>query len=132
VGSSNLTQTALMLNKEWNTKVISTEMGEYSKAILGEFNKMWSDALCYEDFIEDYTYKFDQIKKQKKIAKQEEIIQFDQYILQPNNMQKNFCQNLSRFVRDGENKALLISATGDRVIIVTGRKSPVKSRTWAA
>lgn len=42
VGSSNLTQSALMKNKEWNTKVISTENGEYSLTIHSEFDKMWN------------------------------------------------------------------------------------------
>lgn len=114
VGSSNLTQSALMKNKEWNTKVISTENGEYSLTILAEFNKMWNSGSVkvYSEFIKEYTFEYEQIKKQKRIAKQEEIVSLEQYTLHPNEMQRQFCRKLKEFQKDGENKALLISATG--------------------
>lgn len=35
-------------------------------------------------------------------------------------------------IAQGKNRLLLVMATGERVIIVTGQKSPVKSRAWAA
>lgn len=114
VGSSNLTQSALMKNKEWNTKVISTENGEYSLTILSEFKKMWksTSVKSYSEFIDEYTFEYEQIKKQKRIAKQEEIISLEQYTLRPNEMQRKLCKKIEEFQRDGENKALLISATG--------------------
>ncbi len=112
IGSSNLTQSALMKNKEWNTKIISTEQGELKKSIAIEFNKLWNEAKKYEDFFEEYSYEYKQIKEQKKIAKQEEIVSFEQYTLSPNEMQSQFCKKLQRFQKDGENRALLISATG--------------------
>ena len=114
VGSSNLTQSALMKNKEWNTKVISTEYGEYSLTIHSEFDKMWNSksAKTYSEFIDEYSYEYEQIRKQKRIAKQEETISFEQYTLHPNEMQWQFCRKLEEFQKDGENKALLISATG--------------------
>lgn len=36
VGSSNVTQTALTTNKEWNTKIVSTKQGEYTQDILDD------------------------------------------------------------------------------------------------
>lgn len=45
VGSSNVTQSALTTNKEWNTKIVSTEQGEYAKDILREFENLWSHHL---------------------------------------------------------------------------------------
>lgn len=109
-----MTQSALMKNKEWNTKVISSEKGEYSLTILSEFDKMWDVSKGYSEFIDEYSSEYEQIRKQKKIAKQEEIISFDQYVLHPNEMQKQFCRKLKEFQKDGENKALLISATGEQ------------------
>lgn len=38
LGSSNLTMSALMLNQEWNTRIVSTEQGEFADSILSEFN----------------------------------------------------------------------------------------------
>lgn len=112
VGSSNLTQSALMQNKEWNTKVISTHKGEYSQSVLVEFEKMWTVSNGYLEFIDEYSFEYEQIKKQKRIAKQEEIICFDEYVLTPNEMQRQFCSKLRGFQKDGETRALLISATG--------------------
>ena len=36
VGSSNVTQTALTTNKEWNKKIVSTKQGEYTQDILDD------------------------------------------------------------------------------------------------
>ena len=37
VGSSNMTLTALTTNREWNTKIVATEDGEYTHTILEKF-----------------------------------------------------------------------------------------------
>ncbi|MDF2909110.1 MAG: hypothetical protein K0R34_4431 [Herbinix sp.] len=42
VGSSNITLGALTRNKEWNTKIISTENGEYANHIVEEFTSFWN------------------------------------------------------------------------------------------
>ncbi len=44
VGSSNLTQTALTKNKEWNIKVSSLEEGALTEEVLKEYEVMWGDA----------------------------------------------------------------------------------------
>lgn len=114
VGSSNLTQSALTKNKEWNTKIVSTQQGEYTSQILDEFNRLWASnlALEYEDFIEEYTTLYETVKKQKKIARQSGTTSIEQYCLQPNKMQIKFINNLKLIRESGENRALLISATG--------------------
>ncbi|MDD3138821.1 MAG: phospholipase D-like domain-containing protein [Lachnospiraceae bacterium] len=134
VGSSNITLGALTKNKEWNTRIISTDQGEYAKHIVEEFDTFWNSKSSknYFDFIEQYRINYEIIKKQRAIAKQVEVPSIEQYKLQPNKMQRDFVISLKKLIDAGEEKALLISATGDRVIIVTGRKSPVKSRTLAA
>ena len=52
IGSSNMTQKALSVNREWNTKIVSTEQGEYAKEILNEFERLWNSkySLNYEKF----------------------------------------------------------------------------------
>ena len=114
VGSSNMTSSALTTNKEWNTKIISTEQGEVTRAIVTEFDELWNSSYTreYEAFIEEYRVKYDLAKKQREIAKQEEIPSVDTYKLQPNSMQISFISNLRKIRELGEKKALLISATG--------------------
>ena len=114
VGSSNMTLSALTKNREWNTKVVSTEQGEYAEELMAEFEELWlSDyALPFEEFIEQYSLRYEVIRKQRKIAKSAEIPSIEQYRLQPNSMQMNFISNLQKIRESGEEKALLISATG--------------------
>lgn len=114
VGSSNLTSSALTMNKEWNTRIISTEQGEYANNIMEEFTSFWNSnsAKAYSDFIEQYRINYEIIRKQKEIAKQVDIPSIEQYKLQPNKMQIEFVANLQKLMEAGEEKALLISATG--------------------
>jgi len=137
IGSSNLTLSAITKNREWNTKIVSTEQGQVAQEILCEFNDLWSDehTLSYEEFFKDYKdeYKNNQIiKKQQNLALQEQVVDYYRYTLKPNKMQIAFIDNVIKMRNEGIEKALLLSSTGERVIIVTGRRSPVKSRTWAA
>ena len=114
IGSSNITSAALTKNKEWNTKIVSTEQGEIAMEIVKEFHQLWDSkyALFYDDFYENYKQKYEIIKKQREIAKQDEISSTEKYKLEPNSMQVGFITNLRRIVDAGENRALLISATG--------------------
>lgn len=114
VGSSNMTLNALTKNKEWNTKIVSTEQGEYTGEILSEFHELWNSkyALDYEDFIENYQTNYNIIKEQRRIAKEAEIPSLEAYKLQPNSMQVGFITNLRKLYEAGKNRALLISATG--------------------
>ena len=114
IGSSNITSAALTKNKEWNTKIVSTEQGEIAQEIVKEFYQLWDSkyALPFDDFYENYKQKYEIIKKQRKIAKQDEISSTAKYKLEPNSMQVGFITNLRKIVEAGENRALLISATG--------------------
>ena len=114
IGSSNMTSAALTINKEWNTKLISTENGEVAEEIVEEFHNLWNSeyALPYDDFYEIYTERYNIIKHQREIAKSEEIPSLEKYRLQPNSMQVGFITNLKKLYKAGEDKALLISATG--------------------
>lgn len=121
IGSSNMTQTALSTNMEWNTQLVSTEQGEMAKSIVNEFERLWADesAKSYEEFIESYREKYNRkkqldrlIREQHKIAVQEEIVDYDIYRLKPNKMQEEFICNVHDLIERGAKKALLISATG--------------------
>lgn len=117
VGSSNITLGALTTNKEWNTKIISTNHGDYAFSIVNEFESLWNSKNSYEykDFIDKYINNYIKnkiIKKQKELAKQENLFFLETFKLEPNSMQVGFINNLKKIYNAGENKALLISATG--------------------
>lgn len=114
VGSSNLTLSALTKNREWNTRVVSTDQGEYVEDLMEEFTDLWDSkyAVAFDDFIDEYSLNYRVIQKQRKIAKQAQTPSLEQYKLQPNSMQLGFIANLEKIQKSGESKALLISATG--------------------
>ena len=114
IGSSNMTNTALTSNREWNTKVISTEQGEVALEIVAEFQELWNSpfALSFDDFYENYQERYRIIKHQREIARKEELSSIEKYCLRPNNMQTGFITNLKKILAAGEERALLISATG--------------------
>ena len=47
----------------------------------------------------------------------------EKYKLKPNSMQIGFITNLKKILEEGEDRALLISATGERDIFVTGGRN---------
>ena len=114
IGSSNMTKTALTSNREWNTRVVSTEKGEIAQQVVEEFNELWNSeyALDYDEFYEIYKERYKIIKKQREIARSEELPSIEKYRLQPNSMQVGFIVNLKKIIEAGEERALLISATG--------------------
>ena len=114
IGSSNITSAALTSSREWNTKLISTEQGEIAKAIVAEFNELWNSGCAkpFDEFFEAYNERYQIIRHQREIARQEEVVSFEKYKLQPNSMQIGFIANLKKILEAGENRALLISATG--------------------
>ena len=85
-----------------------------AKEIVEEFQKLWDseNALLYDDFYEVYKERYNIIKHQREIAKSEEIASLEQYRLKPNSMQERFIANLRKILEQGEERALLISATG--------------------
>lgn len=109
IGSSNITLSALTTNKEWNTKIVSTCHGEYAKNILKEFDFLWGNAQPLQQVIDDYTNKY---SEHKKILKMESSPIIYANELEPNSMQLSFIENLQEIRKKGEQRALLISATG--------------------
>lgn len=110
VGSSNLTQAALCLNKEWNLKVISSENGNLVKESLHEFEGIYARSTpVTNEWIEEYSKIYKDEKRYKDIAV-ERVGHIGR--ISPNKMQIAALSSLERLRKSGENKALLISATG--------------------
>lgn len=112
IGSSNLTQSALKSNEEWNVKIVSKKDYIFSKDVMEAYYKLYDE--CYEvndNFIDDYDSFLKEIKKtniqestKKLLLKYEKI--------KPNIMQKQALENLHRLREHGGEKSLVIAATG--------------------
>lgn len=114
IGSSNITSAALTSNHEWNTKLVSTQQGKIAKEIVDEFNRLWNSsyALDFNEFYGDYKEQYEIIKHQRDIARIDNVVSLEKYKLKPNSMQIGFITNLKKILEEGEDRALLISATG--------------------
>lgn len=110
IGSSNMTNTALTTNREWNTKIVSTKSGEFVSEMLDEFEELWNhpNTYSYNAFIGAYRVHYEEYKK----VKQKEEIKLPSKQLIPNSMQQAFISSLRNIRNSNESKALLISATG--------------------
>lgn len=114
VGSSNMTASAFSVNKEWNTKLVSTSDGELLKQMMTEFEALWNSEHTYavEDFIEDYEVRYKLIKEQKKNAAKEQTVDLQAYKLKPNKMQARFVNNFRNLLESNEHRGLLVSSCG--------------------
>jgi len=124
VGSSNLTQNALSMNKEWNIKVSSTDSGALIINTLQEFNDTFINATTVnEAWIDEYKIIYDDLRLMRIMRdgdiKTGEVTENDleQKIfnikrVSPNNMQVEALVCLEGVRAEAKDKALLISATG--------------------
>ncbi len=116
VGSSNLTQTALCENREWNVKLISSAEGKLTKDTLAEFNRIFDIAKVVDDeYLEEYRKIYAKNTFLEKASKKEmEAFEVTNFIgrVNPNKMQTAALKSLENLRDEGKDKALLISATG--------------------
>lgn len=111
VGSSNLTQTALTINFEWNLKVNSLENGKIARDILSSFNDIFERLPKLDlEMIENYEKVYKLSKSYSKAQEKFQSPLFKKEII-PNSMQKEALNNLIE-LRENEKEGLLISATG--------------------
>lgn len=111
IGSSNLTQTALTVNFEWNLKINSLEDGKITKDILNNFEEIFERLPKLDlEMIENYEKVYNLSKEYSKIQEKNQNSLFKKDI-KPNFMQKEALENL-KLLRESEDKGLLISATG--------------------
>lgn len=110
IGSSNLTGNAMCVNEEWNSCITSSIDSSFAIDILNRFDSLWNNdhSMLVNSIIEKY--ELDYLENKKKNIKQEKQININ--VLTPNQMQKEFINNLQELIDKGENRALLLSATG--------------------
>ena len=113
VGSSNLTMNALSVNKEWNIEFTSLNEGEMLTDLINEFETLWREADKLNDVLPEYEKIYNDNKNFKEIRKITKKLK-DSHIkgLTPNIMQEEFISNLRDLIKQGENRAILVSATG--------------------
>lgn len=109
IGSSNLTEQALMNNYEWNIKFTSYNDGSITEKLVDEVELAWEKATpLTSDWITIYGENYQPVvqrgskKVDSKLAKK----------IVPNPMQRDALNNLSEIRNSGAERALVISATG--------------------
>lgn len=111
IGSSNLTQTALTINFEWNLKINSLKDGKIAKDILENFYNLFNsvEKLTIEKLsLYEETYLMYKSYNKKIKAQEKKFVQAE---IKPNIMQIQALENL-KSLRSYEKRGLLISATG--------------------
>ena len=105
VGSSNLTQTALESNQEWDLFFTSHENGELAAQVSDEFNIQWElSTPLTNEWIDNYKETY--VKPVRPTPVQ------NSKIIKPNKMQEEALKSLKKLRDNNKDKALLISATG--------------------
>lgn len=126
IGSSNLTQTALTCNKEWNVLFRSFEGGEMLASARAEFERLWEDeksVALNQEWIYDYKRYLEEgspdaakhVKKLKAFAaktSESDVDSLTPHEIVPNAMQERALEALRVQHELGEPRALLVSATG--------------------
>lgn len=121
IGSSNLTQTALTCNKEWNLLFRSFPGGQMLKDTNREFEKLWEDNETaaidarWIDEYEEYLSLDKASRSPRKPAFSQNIAEqpaFEGSPIKPNAMQKLALEALDKLHGVDEPRALLVSATG--------------------
>lgn len=109
VGSSNLTDSALSTNREWNIKVSALDESSLVGKVLGEFQTDFEKATPVTvDFISHY----EEIYKKQFLSSKTQEADNSLTEINPNAMQVEALRNLNNLRKDDKNKALIISATG--------------------
>lgn len=105
VGSSNLTQTALESNQEWDLFFTSHENGELASQVSNEFDIQWElSTPLTNEWIESYKETYVKPVHPASVQSSKTI--------KPNKMQEAALKSLKNLRDNNKDKALLISATG--------------------
>ena len=110
IGSSNLTQTALTVNREWNVQLSSMKNGALIKQMQQELEQAWNDATVVD---EAWISAYETIYKQAKTLRRKDNTRIiNLYQVNPNKMQVDALSSLADLRKNDKDRALLISATG--------------------
>lgn len=105
IGSSNITSSAFKSNIEWNVKTIAKKDDIFLKDVLNEFETLWQNSIDVDDeFLTSYS---NFLNRQNK-----EFKSFSLNQIKTNFMQEKALEKLANLRKKGENKALIIAATG--------------------
>lgn len=111
-GSSNLTDSALKGNMEWNVALSSARHGALIKEAREAYERLWSSPETYkldEPFIEAYEREYSRNAASRIIPVSATA---QDRIIEPNRMQHDALNSLREIREQGEPRALVISATG--------------------
>ena len=110
IGSSNLTQTALTVNREWNVQLSSMKNGALIKQMQQELEQAWEDATPVNvAWISAYETIY---REAKSLRRKDNTKIINLYQVNPNKMQVDALSSLAELRKDEKDRALLISATG--------------------
>lgn len=112
VGSSNLTMDALTRNKEWNVEFAAFEEGEMVVELKKEFSTLWEEAEELCDVLPAYEKIYNDNKRFVELRQVSDELKQKNITLTPNIMQEQFIENIRELIKKGEDKAILVSATG--------------------
>lgn len=105
IGSSNITASAFKSNIEWNVKTIAKKDDIFLKDVLNEFGTLWKNSIDVDDkFLTSYSNFLNTQNKEFK--------SFNSNQIKTNFMQEKALEKLENLRKKGENKALIIAATG--------------------
>ncbi|MBF7071287.1 DEAD/DEAH box helicase [Aliarcobacter butzleri] len=105
IGSSNITSSAFKSNIEWNVKTIAKKDDIFFKDVLNEFGTLWKNSIDVDDkFLTSYSNFLNSQNKEFK--------SFNSNQIKTNFMQEKALEKLENLRKKGENKALIIAATG--------------------
>lgn len=112
IGSSNLTQSALKSNEEWNVRIMTKKDSAFVKEIMDSYSKLSLECHAVDDeFIDDYENILKQIKESSIDEKTKNVLMKYETI-RPNSMQIKALENLKRLREHGGKRSLVIAATG--------------------
>ena len=112
IGSSNMTMNALTVNKEWNVEFTSLNEGEMLSQVRLEFESLWNQADDLESVLPIYEKIYDDTRRFTNIREISRDLKEKNITLTPNYMQEQFLENIRNLIKHGEDKAILVSATG--------------------
>lgn len=120
VGSSNLTASALKVNYEWNVKLTSHENGEFIHHFREQFEEVWAKSqVLSEPWIKKYEENYVPLVNSKVIHQIKDPGTHyagnaiaDAMKIAPNKMQEAALEQIQQVRAQGQNKGLVISATG--------------------
>lgn len=116
LGSSNLTQAALLQSNEWNARLVSHRDGAFARRIAEEFEALWTaeNTRPLSEVIDRYEAQYAANRRHRPSVRAAKLLtpSVQAPKLTPNAMQAAFVRKLLSIVASGESRALLISATG--------------------